>query len=341
MKSLFELYREHEGKVSDKWAIYLAEYDRIFSGYRGISVNMLEIGVQNGGSLEIWSKYFPEAKKLIGCDINPDCLKLRYEDPRVRVVVSDANTDEAEAQLLSHASDYDLIIDDGSHTSSDIAKTFARYFRHLSHGGVFVAEDLHCSYWREFEGGLYYPYSSIAFFKRLADIVNYEHWGVCKSREQLLVGFSEEFSINFSETDLMSVHSVEFFNSVCVVRKRPLADNILGERVIAGQQELVVSGHPELTGSFSVSNAQDENSWSAMDRAPDEEWNGLVEALRDKDAQSDALRKSIADLEQSIAEREAQIFTLVAGMESMRASKSWRITAPLRFVGQLVRKYGL
>ena len=60
MKSLFELYREHQGKVSDKWSIYLSEYDRLFSSYRDRPVRMLEIGIQNGGSLEIWSKYFPE-----------------------------------------------------------------------------------------------------------------------------------------------------------------------------------------------------------------------------------------------------------------------------------------
>ena len=63
----------------------------------------------------------------------------------------------AEAEILSHSPNFDLIIDDGSHTSGDIVKSFARYFRHLSHGGIFVAEDLHCSYWSNFEGGLYYP----------------------------------------------------------------------------------------------------------------------------------------------------------------------------------------
>ena len=76
MKSLFELYREHQGKVSDKWSIYLSEYDRLFSIYRDQPIRMLEIGVQNGGSLEIWSKYFPDAHVLVGCDINPDCAKF-------------------------------------------------------------------------------------------------------------------------------------------------------------------------------------------------------------------------------------------------------------------------
>ena len=57
-KTLKQIYVEHTGKVSDKWSIYLSEYDRILSEYRHKPLCMLEIGIQNGGSLEIWSKYF-------------------------------------------------------------------------------------------------------------------------------------------------------------------------------------------------------------------------------------------------------------------------------------------
>ena len=53
-KSLEILYAEHLGKSSDKWELYLLEYDRLFSAYRNKPINILEIGVQNGGSLEIY-----------------------------------------------------------------------------------------------------------------------------------------------------------------------------------------------------------------------------------------------------------------------------------------------
>lgn len=52
---------------------------------------MLEIGVQNGGSLETWSDFFQAGKLFVGCDINPKCEGLRYKDPRIKVVVGDAN----------------------------------------------------------------------------------------------------------------------------------------------------------------------------------------------------------------------------------------------------------
>ncbi len=62
-KSLEQTRLEHNGKVSDKWELYVNEYDRIFSPYRDRPLNLLEIGIQNGGSLEIWPTYFPYAQK--------------------------------------------------------------------------------------------------------------------------------------------------------------------------------------------------------------------------------------------------------------------------------------
>ncbi len=337
MKSLLELYGEHQGKVSDKWPIYLAEYDRLFSGFREQPVRMLEIGIQNGGSLEIWSKYFPNAQILVGCDINPDCAKLVYDDSRIQLVIGDANTDAVEKEILSHSTNFDLIIDDGSHTSSDIAKSFARYFRYLNEGGLFVAEDLHCSYWREYEGGLYYPYSSMAFFKRLADVVNHEHWGIAKERRQLLRGFSEKFSIEFDEGELAAIHSIEFFNSACVVRKLQAGSNVLGERVIAGQREFVVPGYHRLSGTSSQTPSQASNAWASMIPAPEEAWQQLTGELSDRDSQ-------IASLNRAVAERDGQIASLSQDLKMMIASRSWQITRPLRWSAlqvRLLREHGL
>ena len=331
MKSLFELYREHQGKVSDKWSIYLSEYDRLFSSYRDRPIRMLEIGIQNGGSLEIWGKYFLNAQALVGCDINPDCAKLTYDDPRMKVVVGDANNDATEAEILIRSPSFDLIIDDGSHTSGDIVKSFARYFRHLSLGGIFVAEDLHCSYWSNFEGGLYYPYSSISFFKRLADVINHEHWGIEKERKKLLQGFAAQFATDFDESDLAEIHSIEFFNSVCVVHKRSKESNVLGERFIAGIDENVIPGHHGLSGRLAPLCDESSNSWSEMLTAPEEDWERLSKALSERDAQ-------IAERDAQIAERDAQIARLAQEVDALRNSMSWRLTKPVRFIErQIVR----
>ena len=98
--TLAELYRTHTGKVSDKWASYLAVYNRIFEPYRDKPVRLLEIGIQNGGSLEVWSKYFTNAMRLVGCDIDENCRQLTYADSRIAVVVGDACSEPTQATIF-------------------------------------------------------------------------------------------------------------------------------------------------------------------------------------------------------------------------------------------------
>ncbi|OZH55785.1 methyltransferase, partial [Hydrocoleum sp. CS-953] len=131
------MYSQHTGKVSDKWSSYLLVYERILKSYRNQKVRLLEIGVQNGGSLEIWAKYFSNAKLIVGCDINPKCANLSYEDPRIHVFVGDATRDRIKSNLVELSKSFDIIIDDGSHYSSDIIKSFATYFPLLRCGGVY------------------------------------------------------------------------------------------------------------------------------------------------------------------------------------------------------------
>ena len=81
-RTLNTLYRDHHGKVSDKWSFYISEYDRLFYKLRDREINLLEIGIQNGGSLEIWAQYFEKAKTLVGCDVEPNCHSLKFVDPQ-------------------------------------------------------------------------------------------------------------------------------------------------------------------------------------------------------------------------------------------------------------------
>ena len=257
-KTLERVYEEHSGKVSDRWSSYLSEYNRILAEYRNQPIALLEIGVQNGGSLEIWSAFFPNARRLVGCDINPDWSQLEFADPRIRVVIGNADSEEVQTLVLAQTPRLDVVIDDGSHRSRDIARTFARYFPFVEDGGVFIAEDMHCSYWQEFEGGLFDPFSSIAFFKQLADVINHEHWGVGEPPSNVLKRFFEKYEFQMADDQLRHVHSVEFINSICVVRKEAPERNHLGSRFIAGSIAKVVPGHWELheTSSYALDQAR-------------------------------------------------------------------------------------
>ena len=45
LTNLDELYRLHSNKVSDKWSLYLNEYDRILFSDRAKTISLLEIGI--------------------------------------------------------------------------------------------------------------------------------------------------------------------------------------------------------------------------------------------------------------------------------------------------------
>ena len=163
MKLLQELYQKHTGKVSDKWSIYISQYDDKLNRYQNLPIKLFEVGILNGGSLEIFSKYFSKAELILGCDIDPNCKKLKYDNKKIKVIIGDVNEEKTKSEIIKH-SNFDIIIDDGSHNSNDVVVAFCNYFKHLKDGGLFIIEDLHCSYWREHRGGLFFPISSMNFF---------------------------------------------------------------------------------------------------------------------------------------------------------------------------------
>jgi hypothetical protein len=277
MKQLKDIYAAHVRKVSDKWTIYLDEYEEKFAKYRDIPVKILEIGIQNGGSLDIYLEYFSNAEKILGCDINPNCHKLEYLSKKIDVIVGDANSKQVKEGILSHGK-FDIIIDDGSHTSFDIVNNFCNYFDSLKLGGLYVIEDLHCSYWDGFDGGLFHPISSMTFLKKLVDIVNYEHWGLPLLREHLLTNFSSSFGVSFDKLPLSMIHSIEFVNSLCFIRKADSVKNEVGPRVIAGNESLVEPPHPEAYDQIIRSPSQQENFYANRTYLPENE---LVECYNE------------------------------------------------------------
>ncbi|RWE73778.1 glycosyltransferase [Mesorhizobium sp.] len=308
-RSLHRLYDTHKGKVSDKWSIYLDEYERIFSTYRSLPVRILEIGIQNGGSLEIWAKYFPQAKVILGCDIDQKCGLLSFRNKKISVVVGDAGSESVRKKILERSDEFDIVIDDGSHRSSDVVRAFARYFPHLSDGGVFVAEDLHTSYWKEFEGGLYDPMSSMSFFKRLLDLVNHEHWGLDRSRTDALAAFADRYGVSFDESSLASIHSIEFLNSLCVVTKRPHQDNVLGSRHIVGREALVEQSILDLDDATIAAANQAGNPWSLRSVTIEQETfeNRARESVQQAAARLGALADEIVEARERIASVEAEL----------------------------------
>ena len=234
VRGLYAAYAQEVGrKVSTKWDSYLDVYEELFRPFKQQAVDLLEIGVQNGGSLEIWSRYFPRARTLTGCDINPRCAGLAYDDPRVQVIVGNANEPATFQKIVQRSAGFDLIVDDGSHRTNDVVSSFLSYFPLLKPGGVYIAEDMHCAYWEEYGGGVLNERSSAAFFRRLMDTVNSDHFREADGGS-LFQAFVPRAQMN-AFLAANPVLSVGAFDSMFVVRKAsPARPRGLGREIIVG-----------------------------------------------------------------------------------------------------------
>ena len=320
--SLIEMCEQHSGKQSDKWAGYLEFYEKLFSSFRHRQLRLLEIGVQNGGSLEIWANYFANAKQIVGCDIEPACGLLAYDDSRVQVVVGDAAEDSTRSRIAEISDQFDIVIDDGSHISGDIIRSFCIYFEMLTPGGIFVAEDLHCSYWSEYAGGLHHPASSIAFFKTLVDLIHSAHWGLNIPEADLLKPFRQHYGgLKF---DPAEIASVEFVDSVCVIKKCKAGDARVGVRLVRGDETLVQDGLDEHDGLPNVAPEQHQNPYAVSEQERHQQERDELQAILNE------ARQKFAAIHSAREQEELQLAQYQQAVESLRASLSWRITAPLR-----------
>jgi len=121
--TLEDHYKLHDGYVSHKTNYYFPVYERYFLPFRDKPIRLLEIGVQNGGSLQIWKKYFQKAAVIVGCDIDPRIEELKLE-VGIELVVGDISSPATVQKLKAISPEFDIVIDDGSHRSEHIIAAF-------------------------------------------------------------------------------------------------------------------------------------------------------------------------------------------------------------------------
>jgi hypothetical protein len=115
-------------------------YEKIFSPLRKTTKRVCEVGVLDGDSLMMFRDFFSDAV-VVGCDF----VDKSIQEERIQIVKMDQSSDEELDFFCSSQDDFDIILDDGSHKMRDQQITFAKLFKKLSPGGIFVVEDLHTS----------------------------------------------------------------------------------------------------------------------------------------------------------------------------------------------------
>ncbi|MEL7093208.1 MAG: class I SAM-dependent methyltransferase [Pseudomonadota bacterium] len=150
---LLEHYTSIANGVVHKWHHYIPLYDRYFARWRNKPVRFLEIGVRNGGSMEMWRKYFGDDALLYGIDIDERCARFDGRAAHIRIGSQD---DVAFVNgVIDEMGGVDIILDDGSHHMDHVPVSFEALFPRLTRSGVYMIEDLHTAYLRRFGGGMH------------------------------------------------------------------------------------------------------------------------------------------------------------------------------------------
>lgn len=169
IKNLFQTLDPSVG-ASVKYDHFLDIYDQLFAPLREQPITLLEIGIEKGGSLDIWSKFFPNGN-IIGIDIKEECKK--HERDNIRVYIGDQGDKNFLKEVATKEGPFDVIIDDGPHTVEPQIIAFSTLFPFLKREGHYIVEDLHTCYMKEFNGGLHAPHF-IDFSRNLIDYTTYK-----------------------------------------------------------------------------------------------------------------------------------------------------------------------
>jgi hypothetical protein len=163
MKSLVEIqeklkFNTDKHRMSGKQSkshTYLPEYDKLFKKFKYEPINILEIGVLDGSSLNLWAEYFPNAK-IYGADLfkRKSFKKVKEKTSKYDNIslhkVDSVNEEEKHGtkngrknlfEILGKEK-FHIIIDDGDHKPTSQLKTFNNFIDELHPDGLYIIEDI-------------------------------------------------------------------------------------------------------------------------------------------------------------------------------------------------------
>ena len=316
---LYAYFLAHRsGRLLDKWVHYFEVYHRHLERWRGQAPRVLEIGVYQGGSLELWEHYFGPGTKLVGIDIDETAVGLA--GPKHTVVIGDQADPAFLRSVVERHGPFDIVIDDGGHTMEQQITSVEALFPALADGGTYLVEDTHTSYWTSHGGGLGQAGTFVEWAKARVDDLHAHHrpdtidpvWGA-------------------------TLEAVHCYDSVVVLDKRqrpaPFCESTGGsEYVYEDRRTSALVGEMVATRDAAL---QDLEAVRA-ERA---------EELRIAAGELTELRPRAAHLEAELQRIDAELrvtrndlLEAWQQIRKMRNTVSWRATTPFRVIGRLGRR---
>ena len=198
----------NRNRLSDKTKRhgYQAAYGPVLAPFIRKPIRLLEIGMESGASVKLWSNLFPNLRQMYGiayagADENQASVAFArgqgLRKGRSKSHPSDKLTlfhgDQSDVAFLRtvaadlNGTSIDVIIDDGSHVPQHQLVSFVQLFPTLADGGLYIIEDVETSYWDRKGGAELFGYkieagigtrgSAVESFKQLPDVLNRQFLG--------------------------------------------------------------------------------------------------------------------------------------------------------------------
>ena len=124
---------------------YLELYQNLLESKKLSAKHVLEVGIYNGGSIKLWSDFFPNAT-VYGMDIE-DGHRIQSDivgKPNIILLTStDAYSDEVfSKEILGRNIKFDFMLDDGPHTYESMVRFIHLYSQVMTDDGILIIEDV-------------------------------------------------------------------------------------------------------------------------------------------------------------------------------------------------------
>lgn len=142
---------------------YTVYYEKHFESIRNDNIKLLELGVREGWSINMWAEYFPNGD-FWGIDNDKEHLCPKsFDNKKINFSIG-SQDDEVFLKSVCGENKFNIIIDDCSHMSNLSIRSFEILFPYVKNGGLYIIEDLHVCHLPEYNPlGL----STIEYFSRI------------------------------------------------------------------------------------------------------------------------------------------------------------------------------
>ena len=174
---------KHADLVSRHYEVIFHAFDRELPSR---PLRVLDIGVENGGSIQVWQEVLPAGSEILGLDVRPECANLGLP-----VVTCDV-LDEARVREVLRGQWFDLIID-----STGVMSPWPWVF--LRAGGKLILERYDTDVLASFVRGVAEDSEGWLPIEEVMRVSVYPHVAVVEKRNPRVLPYVEAMVGNFAE----------------------------------------------------------------------------------------------------------------------------------------------